>query len=167
MSEDGHLAFAGYHARNFGELLASAIEENHDEIAGLKFVKTGDVWADELYEKYGSWQTVLEKALSTNAGMDACLGFYDENYDSYDIMDRVAAAEEENEDAGSEAEAEDTETPEAGSEKTYTVQKGDCLWTIAEMHLGDGMRWKEIYELNKGIIHDPGLIYPGQELVLP
>lgn len=51
MSEDGHLAFAGYHALNFGELLASAIEENHDEIAGLKFVKTGDVWADELYEK--------------------------------------------------------------------------------------------------------------------
>ena len=51
MSEDGHLAFAGYHALNFGELLASAIDENHDEIAGLKFVKTGDVWADELYEK--------------------------------------------------------------------------------------------------------------------
>ena len=41
--------------------------------------------ADQLYEKYGSWQTVLEKALSTNAGMDACLGFYDEYYDFYDI----------------------------------------------------------------------------------
>ena len=122
---------------------------------------------EQLYEKYGSWQTVLEKALSTNAGMDACLGFYDENYDSYDIMDRVAAAEEENEDAGSEAEAEDMETPEAGSEKTYTVQKGDCLWTIAEKHLGDGMRWKEIYERNRDKIKDPGLIYPGQELVLP
>lgn len=41
--------------------------------------------ADQLYEKYGSWQTVLEKALGTNAGMDACLGFYDEYYDIYDI----------------------------------------------------------------------------------
>ena len=41
--------------------------------------------ADFLYEKYGSWQTVLEKALGTNAGMDACLGFYDEYYDLYDI----------------------------------------------------------------------------------
>ena len=41
--------------------------------------------ADQLYEKYGSWQTVLEKTLSTNAGMDACLGFYDEYYDFYDI----------------------------------------------------------------------------------
>ena len=40
---------------------------------------------DELYEKYGSWQTVLEKALDTNAGMDACVGLYDEYYDYYDI----------------------------------------------------------------------------------
>ena len=78
-----------------------------------------------------------------------------------------AAAEEENEDAGSEAEAEEAETPEDGSEKTYTVRKGDCLWTIAEKHLGDGMRWKEIYERNRDKIKDPGLIYPGQELVLP
>lgn len=41
--------------------------------------------ADSLYEKYGSWQRVLEKALGTNEGMDACLGFYDEYYDTYDI----------------------------------------------------------------------------------
>ena len=40
---------------------------------------------ESLYEKYGSWQAVLEKALGTNAGMDACLGFYDEYYDMYDI----------------------------------------------------------------------------------
>ncbi len=42
---------------------------------------------DELYEKYGSWQTVLEKALGTNAGMDACVGLYDEQYDYYDIRE--------------------------------------------------------------------------------
>ena len=24
------------------------------------------------------------------------------------------------------------------------------LWDIAEEHLGDGRRWKEIFELNKG-----------------
>ena len=37
--------------------------------------------ADSLFVKYGSWQTVLEKALSANAGMDACLGLYDDYYD--------------------------------------------------------------------------------------
>ena len=30
--------------------------------------------ADELYEQYGSWETVTEKAFSANSGMDACLG---------------------------------------------------------------------------------------------
>ena len=36
--------------------------------------------ADELYEKYGSWTTVLQKAFSPNMGMDVCCGLYDEYY---------------------------------------------------------------------------------------
>lgn len=40
---------------------------------------------DEMFEKYGSWEKVLLKALGTNPGMDACLGFYDEYYYLYDL----------------------------------------------------------------------------------
>ena len=36
--------------------------------------------ADSLYRKYGSWELVLKKAFSTNHGMDASLGLYDDNY---------------------------------------------------------------------------------------
>ena len=36
-----------------------------------------------LYEKYGSWTTVLQKAFSTNMGMDACCGLYDDCYQLY------------------------------------------------------------------------------------
>lgn len=39
--------------------------------------------ADELYVQYGSWQTVIAKAFSTNSGMDACLGLYDDCYELY------------------------------------------------------------------------------------
>ena len=35
---------------------------------------------DQLYEKYGSWTVVLQKAFSPNIGMDACCGLYDEYY---------------------------------------------------------------------------------------
>lgn len=35
---------------------------------------------DELFEKYGSWTTVLQKSFSPNMGMDACCGLYDEYY---------------------------------------------------------------------------------------
>lgn len=49
----------------------------------------------------------------------------------------------------------------------YTVKSGDCLWNIAKKQLGDGSRWKEIYELNKDKIKNPNLIYPNQSLTMP
>jgi len=39
--------------------------------------------AEQAYEKYGSWNIVLEKAMSANAGMDACCGLYDDFYYLY------------------------------------------------------------------------------------
>lgn len=53
-------------------------------------------------------------------------------------------------------------------------QNYDCLWDIAERTLGDGTRWTEIYQLNKGVMQDdgnrlvdPDLIYPGWRMKLP
>ena len=59
------------------------------------------------------------------------------------------------------------ESDNAPSASSYTVVSGDCLWNIAKKFLGDGSRWKEIYNLNTDKIENPNLIYPGQELVLP
>ena len=50
--------------------------------------------ADDLYQKYGSWNMVLYKALGTNAGMDACLGFYDEYYYLYDLDNEIGSLDE-------------------------------------------------------------------------
>lgn len=70
------------------------LESYQDDPEGLARVKQSNLdtygnelgpTADSLFEKYGSWQTVMEKALGTNAGMDACLGFYDEYFDLYDL----------------------------------------------------------------------------------
>ncbi len=63
--------------------------------------------------------------------------------------------------------------------KVYTVAAPvggyhDNLWDIAERHLGDGRRYREIYELNKGLQQPDGrklqlarLIQPGWNLVVP
>ena len=56
----------------------------------------------------------------------------------------------------------------SGTNNTYTVQRNDCLWNIAKACTGDGSRWSELYNLNKGVIgSNPNLIYPGQVLTLP
>jgi LysM repeat protein len=59
---------------------------------------------------------------------------------------------------------------EQGSEQasTYTVKPGDSLWNIAQHHLGDGLKWQELYQLNHDLIGaDPTIIHPGTELQIP
>ena len=50
---------------------------------------------------------------------------------------------------------------------TYTVKTGDSLSKIARSQLGSSNRWGEIYELNKDIIKNPSMIFPGQVLRMP
>ncbi len=121
-----------------------AVKESNLETYGNEFGPT----ADSLYEKYGSWQTVLEKALSSNPGMDACLGLYDDYYDTYDLAEEAGKSAKE-------------------TENLYTVVRGDSLWKIAQRYYGSGEKWVQIYERNRDIIDNPSLIYAGQKLVIP
>ena len=65
------------------------LESYQDDPEGLAAVKESNLKTygheegptpDQLYEKYGSWTTVMQKAFSSNMGMDACCGLYDEYY---------------------------------------------------------------------------------------
>ncbi len=59
--------------------------------------------------------------------------------------------------------------------QTYTVQKGDCLWLIAQKTLGNGSRHNELYEYNKELIDNANkgtgcsvyTIYAGQVFTIP
>ena len=48
-----------------------------------------------LYDQFGSWEIVLQKAYETNPGADACLGLYDMYYDTYDLPEDETVPEEE------------------------------------------------------------------------
>lgn len=100
---------------------------------------------ESLFEKYGSWEKVLIKAFSSNSGMDACLGLYDEQYEH----NRLSQAIVENQVV------------------TYTVKNNDCLAKIAMKYFGEQIKWKTIYDANSEQIKDKDLIYEGQTLVIP
>ena len=54
------------------------------------------------------------------------------------------------------------------AETAVEVAPGDTLWGIAARRLGAGASWPAIYALNRDVIGpDPGVITPGQRLVLP
>jgi LysM repeat protein len=55
--------------------------------------------------------------------------------------------------------------PPPPSQVTYTVKPGDNLFNIGKSY---GVAWQNIYAANRGLIgSNPGLIHPGQNLVIP
>ena len=57
--------------------------------------------------------------------------------------------------------------PSAPGVKTYTVQNGDTLSSIAKKLLGKASKWRELYEANTDTVKNPNRIYTGQVLIIP
>jgi hypothetical protein len=56
----------------------------------------------------------------------------------------------------------------------YVVARRDTLWRLAEVHLGNPLRWRELFDLNRGrpqpdgrSLANPDLIIPGWQLRFP
>ena len=49
--------------------------------------------------------------------------------------------------------------------RTYTIRKGDTLWSIATREYGSGQKWKTIAQANPSV--DPKKLAIGQQITLP
>ncbi len=96
---------------------------------------------------------VMEWALETNEAVDREMG-------------KALVREEALSEKG-DFEEEDQDKKSGIKKGSYVVQKGDCLWDIAEEQLGDGMHWSGLYEQNKDLIgENPDLLFVGITLQL-
>ena len=59
---------------------------------------------------------------------------------------------------------EEMQRPTKEPSTTYTVKKGDTLWTIAQKQLGNGNKWQDIAKINN--ISNPNKLQVGQVLKL-
>ncbi|MHC4717224.1 MAG: LysM peptidoglycan-binding domain-containing protein, partial [Planctomycetota bacterium] len=58
-----------------------------------------------------------------------------------------------------------TAPPAPPAPRTHTVRKGDTLWSLAALYLGDGQRWRDIVSLNPGV--KPQAMRIGMKLLIP
>lgn len=58
-------------------------------------------------------------------------------------------------------------TAEAAGFEAYVVEPGDSLYAIAASQLGDGKRWREVYQANRNRLADPDAVVVGQTLKIP
>lgn len=132
------------------ELRLEAYKDNPEGLASAKasnLKKYGNEMGptvESLFEKYGSWEKVLIKSFSTNAGMDACLGLYDIEFEHNERINGKVP-----------------------DEAVYTVKKGDYLSKIARKYYGTSSDWTKIYNANKSKIADPNVIQPEIQLEIP
>lgn len=55
----------------------------------------------------------------------------------------------------------------ASDARSYTVQKGDNLWKIAEREYGSGAHWKKIRDANLALLRGSDAVKPGMTLKIP
>jgi hypothetical protein len=80
---------------------------------------------------------------------------------------------------GSSSKSRSAGTGAGNSGSTYKIVSGDTLWAISKKKLGDGSKWKTIYEANKSVIENEAKrrgmkssqngwwIFPGTVLTIP
>ena len=100
---------------------------------------------ESLFDKYGSWDKVIQKCFSSNSGMDACLGLYEAQYANNLLSGTVVESET----------------------VTYTVKKGDSLAKIAARYYGNKNAWNNIYKANKSTMRDANTLHVGDEVIIP
>ena len=136
------------------------------QLARVKHGATENQWKDYIQESYKDWEPppTLPPINDTAANGDTANNF---------SLDVVPAPMPGNDLTLPELTNVNTDAKQlapalAPDSTTYTVEKGDTLWSIScKFYNNDGTKWKKIQEANKDVLSSPGSIKPGLTLTIP
>jgi len=130
--------------------------------------KEGDSYRSIAQNYYGNVQkmTVLKRSnegrSDVQPGQQIFVPVFDTDV-SMTTSERIAPAKVEK---TGDAKAAATTATATGS-RVHVVKDGESLWKIAKVELGNGDRWKEIYEMNRDVLAKPEAVHKGQRLRIP
>ena len=115
------------------------------------------VYTKNLYKNASSIYTSAARLVDDEKYADAHLKLKDFNNVIQEIKTEIANAKRQEANA----------LAAQSTTQVYYVVKGDSLWKIAKKALGNPFKWMAIYNLNKDLIKNPDLIFPGQQFKIP
>lgn len=105
-----------------------------------------------------SWDTNLYVALedfdideNADEGDDVLISFKLKQYKNYGVK---TLKKETTNSTSTSTSARPTDNAGTTANQSYTIQRGDTLYTIAKAKYGDGSKWTKIYEANKTAIEE-------------
>ncbi|HBM17496.1 MAG TPA: hypothetical protein DD381_14300 [Lentisphaeria bacterium] len=151
----------------FSLLLASCAPE----LARTNYGPEEQQWKDYIQKSYKGWEppqtpapysenSVSQSATST---VDAVPEASATIVESPVVSEPVVASEV----SGEKVNPENAVSTIPQSSSTYTVQKGDSLWSIAQKIYGNGNSWGVIKEANKDILGNSNSLKAGMVLQIP
>lgn len=149
--------------------------------------KEGDTWRSLAHTYYGDWQRLdvlkrhNEGRMNVQAGETVFIPVFADERGKAAEAARLAAAAGPSGTAGTAAVAATADLESSGKpaattaggnalisgKKLHVVTNGESLWKIAKTELGDGNRWKEIYDANRDVLDKPESIRKGMRLRIP
>ena len=120
-------------------------------------------WEDFIKDTYPDWQppqTVPPERLEVPAASESAPMIIEDNEviieepNDAPVIDTSTAND-------------NIETAETVEFQTYTVQKGDTLWSISRKFYGSGKNWRDIFDANQDVISAPDKVRAGLEIKIP
>ena len=142
------------------------------QLARTKYGTTENQWGNYIKESYKDWEPTPTPPPINNSSTDnADIGNFSINIVPAAMPDNSLNIPEINNisvDIPENSEISPDLKPINPDTVTYTVKKGDTLWSIScKFFNNDGTKWKKIQEANKEALNTPGNIKPGLTLTIP